>query len=161
MQNIKGYVCVAALDDRQILFGQSVEDISRPGENITGNNLTLYSTRDSARKGKKGLQDREMFSSVRIARLELEIAESVPEIESLKDKTSLVGLLYTDHNGIAIFGPRSDDTSSSDVPLGMTIQQNGLMPFTDYVQAYWVNSENARKALSRGTLALYKLEFIR
>ena len=160
MRHISGYVWVAGCEERQLLFGENTEQAGGPAQNIVANNITPYKKKDSAQKAKKELAQRAFFSSLGLVKLEMRIAETREEFFGMENEKSLVGIVYCDGSQVIIFGPRTREDVVSGVPVGMTIQENGLTAFDNYDDAVYAMSENARKATAAGALAYFLLTFV-
>lgn len=158
MRNIKGYICIASHKGLSILFGENIHNHAQPYENLESNNITPFKTRDLAKKGKFTILKVGNFSSVKISKIEMKIAENLEEwleFEDQKEGKSLVGIIYLE-KGLVIFGPKVNDYGVGP-PLGEQLGSNGFKTFEDFETAEYITKENARKSQSKGTLAYFRL----
>lgn len=166
MRRVKGYVFVASLDRSEQIFGKRVSDTDGSFENLSTNNITPYRTKKDMRSG-AGEFKRIMHGvrKIRFGNLEMQIAESLPDLETFKDKEPLV-VIAGFESAKDFFGPIIEGTGYGDSLSGMRLTENGFQPFfsiqgiSAYERAEYVAREINRQAQSPATIATFDLQFI-
>jgi len=166
MREVKGYVFVVSLGHSEQIFGKRVSDSDGSFENLSTNNITPYRTkkdmRSGARKFEKMMRD---VRKIRFGNLEMQIAESVQELEYFRNKDSLIVIASFEREK-DFFGKVVEGMGHRSALPGMRLIENGFQPFfsiqgiSAYERAEYAVREINRQAKSPATIATFNLQFI-
>jgi hypothetical protein len=167
MKNVSGYVFLADFGDLTRLFGRKVTKILPHNfENLQTNGIAPYRKLTEARRGVETYE--EVISGVvgtKVGRLEMQIAESVDELEHFRNKRALIVIAHDEFDE-DFLGPKTKDGKTRAYLPGMSITNNGFKQFrtgrdmTAYERAEYLLSEVNRQAKSPATIATFDLKFI-
>ncbi len=156
MREIRGYVCIAAVDECSFtLFGQNCEGTEPPYKNIETNGFTPYKTRAEAQKGKTALSARRDVSKVHIGRLEMSIADA-HELERLARVSSLVVIMHLD-GWSRLLGSYVRGNTSAYPLYGAYCCDTNFATFTSFDKAQEAGAEASRQGGCQVQLARFKL----
>lgn len=167
MRVIDGYVCIATTlpnskgYQREFLFGPDVDDQDSSYANLSSNDLTPFASRYGAIKGKKELSKRKDFTSVRVARLEMKVAEREEELEEFRNHKSLVVVMIVKDSSSVdyrLIGPIVEGKPAYHPIPGAFLYDTGFTTFKNFERARYVASEVVRQAESIAPIASFILE---
>jgi len=164
MRRVDGYVCVVRTNlafglDTQLLFGEKVGQSSGEYENLTSNDLTVYGNKEKAEEGKEDLVKREDFSSVRLARLQMDVFDT-DELDDIVDTESLVVVMSNDESGDTLLGPFVEGIPIVGRLPGAYICDTDFKTFDSLERAVYLGTEVNRQAESKAYIATFQLDFL-
>lgn len=156
MIRICGYVCLATIDGRVVIFGPATERKQRVCENFEGNGLIPFRSRRMAEEARKELRQRSGCTNTRIVYLRLKITESLSEWHSLRRSRSLVVIFDADWGRLLIgrFVPHCE--GQYPVP-GARLVDNGFQPIRTLESAKYFASEWARQGQSPARIGTFRI----
>ncbi len=163
MRQIKGYVCVTKhrIGEREIftLFGKG--NAEQDFLNLISNNYSPYRSLDEAEKGRQQLDIGENYDEIRIAEIEMTIAENRDEIQQLKSSKSLVAIMDAEPNYRPAYGAVvKGKPCESACPPRARIEKNGLVTFRSLDEAVAAAGEITRQAEAGFTIASFSLRYV-
>ncbi|MBU0466096.1 MAG: hypothetical protein KJ718_06425 [Nanoarchaeota archaeon] len=140
MRNIKGYVCLADVHTGrdysiQILYGRHREGKVLFG-NVEGNDFAVFDSEEERDCAARGVEQFSFVERVRPALLEMRIAESDEDVETLKDEGSLaVVALDSNERYKQLVGPVVDGRPSLDGKDYALMRLTNYTPFNLFEEA--------------------------
>ena len=165
MRCIEGYVCVVKIGDgvssleRQILFGKNSGGGKGTYENIETNDLTPYESKDTAKEGQKQLIKMKNFTSVKLAKLEMTIAETEGELDELKDSKSLI-IMMVDEGIKKLMGPMVEGKPNQYPLPGASLCHTNFQTYDSLKKARYLSREVNRQAQCGAPIATFQLNFL-
>jgi len=168
MRTIDGYVCVAtrriptSFLGKKILYGPKSHQICSDFHN---GDVKAYQALSIAERAKRLLEQQDRISSVKIARLEMRIAESTKDLPELKDSKSLVVIVAESAvrkgSDNPMLGPMYNGLLPYKKLPAQLLYNNDFKPFTTYKEAINVLREVNQELHCPGTIASFKLEKVK
>jgi len=159
MKAIKGVVCIAVIDETEVLFGKNMGRGQGHYESLQSNGLTPFADYHEARAAADELRKRKDVRETSMAILEMTLAETAREAYALRRKRSLVVVRQI---------PESRETILIGVPIGerfsryplygALLEENGLRPFTSFQSAMYTAEEEVRQTQCPVSIATFKLK---
>jgi len=163
MRNVQGFVCVARpIEDleRRLIFGKNQTNGTASYENLQTNDLQPYADLKDAKQGQTGLRQRKDISAVRIARLEMTIGDTAPDIARMMKKKDLI-VIKIDEGGHWLYGPMVEGRPSIMPVPGAYLYDTNFTTFSSYEDAENVAREVNRQGRSAVWIATFKLRYQR
>ncbi len=171
LRTIEGYVCVAVkeavvgredvLIDRQIFFGPPTDKAMTiyGYESMASNHFTPFATLEDAKSAQAKLKGRRDFKRVWIGYFEMTMAESDEENRDplFGNSDSIVVVMQFEFDW-QLVGKLTFDGISLYPRLGADLFNNGLVPFTEFGMASFVQNDSQRQAWTLARLATFSLE---
>ncbi|MFH1036528.1 MAG: hypothetical protein V1756_00455 [Patescibacteria group bacterium] len=171
LRKIKGFVCVAEtkrglggfLEDDSYLFGKNTDGLGDGSyNNIESNNLTSFETRFAARDAGREMRSKRMFRKISVAKIEISLAETQREADSLQRKTNLIVVRRMPEFGGACVLIGVSVEGRGRYPLyGSTLSRNGLKTISNFESAKWIAQEENRQAGGPVTIGTFSIKKIR
>jgi len=172
MREIKGYVIVAEFENQKILFSKKTDDsLKGDYENFETNGLEPYATLDEVNRGLGGFPtEKTDLKKATLAKIEMLVAENIPELDFFKDKSELIVILKereTNWRLDRLLGPVVRGRRSYAPIPGAFLIDTDFQTYdkpndsrTPYDRAEYLLKEVNRQAQCAATIATFKLEMI-
>jgi hypothetical protein len=178
MRHVKGYVCIVTASTRldftvQLFFGPSSKPEKFPYENICSNGLVVFDNLSDAGVAKIRLSKDDPEPSVSLAKLEVNIFESVSNdpVENQKlceqafdGQSNFIVIMDCDQGFWRLIGSHEEsmveDAGLPDYPyLGLDLSRNGLRPIPTFEEAKEICWQRRRQSsYGLATIATFLLE---
>jgi hypothetical protein len=146
MRIIKGFICVAAMDKTEVLFGKNMGRGQFHYENFCSNDMTPFTNIFEAKVAQAELQKRSDFDSIYLAGICIGLAETMEEIYSLEKKRRLIVVRKTsEFKEVILIGPCTQEALERYPLYGALLEENGLKPFTSFGPAQYTAGEEHRQ----------------
>ena len=165
MRNEKGYLCcVLSTDnfensrDHESWFGPKKTPTSsawQSSEAFITNGLKTFPTLRDTRKAQEELSHKPFVKKISLMHIEMDIAETQKDLDSLKRKRNLVSIMTTPYEQY-VFGKDTEKSAHNGYIPGGYIYTNGRKPFDNYFDAEHSAQEIKRQGQSRATIATFK-----
>lgn len=170
MKEIKGYVCLADTENRDILYGRGIDEL--PYSNLSLNELTPYSIGREATLGRTALLKNfkeDTFKKIEIAIINLELAEDYEESREILKRENLTGLIIVslpakdDPEGGRLYHFLGNNTFDAGLLRGEIKRFDGSEDFTgkeNFFEALGIISEIGRQTQLKAWLAILRLNVV-
>jgi len=161
MRKIDGYVCVTQSRreaNLNLIFGINTGGGTASYQNIETNDFRPFNTEDDANKGKRDLE-RIMKFDVRIAKLEMAIAETEEEIEQLENDNFVV-IMRIEMNWQPILGPYVEGRPFMYPLPGAYLTANGFTTYNSLERAMHQAREVNRQGGCGARIANLRLNYL-
>lgn len=163
MREIKGFVCLVVPRDTfstiELLFGKNMGNGQGHYESLESNDLTLFTNRREAQLARDELKQRKDFSEVSLVRIEINMAETLEEADSLRRRKNLIVVRKNPEffNETLLIGRAIEERRR--YPLyGSLLSDNGMLPFTEFESAEYTAKEEHRQAQCPSFIATFKIK---
>ena len=159
MEAIKGFVCIAVIDETEVLFGKNMGRGQGHYESLQSNSLTPFAGYHEARAAANELRKRKDVRETSIAILEMALAETIREVYVFRRKRNLVVVRQTpEFRETILIGTLAGECFSRYPLYGALLAENGLRPFTSFQSAMYIAREEARQTQCPVSIATFKIK---
>jgi hypothetical protein len=161
MRKIEGFICIAAIEGREILFGKNMGKGQGSWQNFETNDLTPFADFSVAKIAKSELENRNRFEKISIAKIEMEVMETEDEINLLRRRKKghwVVVRKISEWGETSLIGASVERSPSRYPVYGAWLTENGITPFSDFEAVEWTAGEEARQAQCAALIAAFKIK---
>ena len=159
MKAIKGFVCIAVIDRAEVLFGKNTGGGQGSHQNFCTNDLTPFLNVSEAKTAKVELQNRFGVKSVSLAKLRIDLAETLRESYALRKRKRLIVARKTpEFRETVLIGAPNEGVRSRYPLYGVLLEENGFQPFTSFEPAEYTANEERRQSGCPVFLATFKFK---
>ncbi len=143
MREIHGYLCLASREPNTWEYFYGLNE-----NNFEWNGLIPYSSLKAATACRKALSKDEMFKRLRLARVDMYMAETHHENMHFRNETQLVVIskspkaIWDIDSSMILLGPCHGDSQRFGCEQGSQLLHNSFLPFSETLEKEWALAEN-------------------